>query len=183
MIRFSSVLRVARTARAPPRRTAGARGSPGTAPSAPTRRRRTSSRCTARAPRAARRPGTAGRRTTGVAVTWSSQSIVSRFARACSYGSSGCSLRVAVAARAAPPARRGCSRSNASRRSSLEQARHDVDDARGVEHVHGRPAVLRRDLHRRVLPAGRRAADQQRQRRCRAAPSPARRTPSRRATA
>ena len=33
-----------RTARAPPRRTAGGRGSPGSGPSAPTRRRRTSSR-------------------------------------------------------------------------------------------------------------------------------------------
>ena len=39
----------------------------------------------------------------------------------------------------------------------------DVDDARRVEHVHGRLRVLRRDLHRRVLPAGRRAADEQRQ--------------------
>ena len=41
----------------------------------------------------------------------------------------------------------------------------------------------RRDLHRRVLPAGRRAADQQRERRAAAAPSPSRRAPSRRATA
>ena len=54
-----------RTARAPPRRTAGGRESPGSGPSAPTPRRRTSSRCTARGRRAARRRARAGRSNDG----------------------------------------------------------------------------------------------------------------------
>ena len=44
----------------------------------------------------------------------------------------------------------------------VEQARHDVHHARRVEDVHRRPAVLRRDLHGRVLPARRGAADEER---------------------
>ena len=46
---------------------------------------------------------------------------------------------------------------------AAEQIRDHVDRARRVEHVHDRAAVFRRDLHRRVLLARRRAADQQRQ--------------------
>ena len=46
----------------------------------------------------------------------------------------------------------------------VEQLGHDVDRARGVEHVHDRLAELRSDLHRRMLTARRRAADQQRDR-------------------
>ncbi len=51
------------------------------------------------------------------------------------------------------------------RRTALpaQQAGHDVDDARRIEHVHGRLLILWRDLHRRMLLARRRAADEQRQ--------------------
>ncbi len=44
----------------------------------------------------------------------------------------------------------------------IEQRRHHADRPRRVEHVHGAAAVVRRDLHRRVLRAGGGAADQQR---------------------
>ena len=171
-----------RTARAPRRRTADDRGSPGSGPSAPTPRRRTSSRCTARASSsgtsadapadettASRSPDRPSRSAAGWRAP--SRTSSSGFSRRVAY----CWRSVSCASRLAALERRP--------RSSLEQARHDVDRARRVEHVHRRPAVLRRDLHRRVLPAGRRAADEQRQRECRAAPSPSRRTPSRRATA
>ena len=43
-----------------------------------------------------------------------------------------------------------------------QQAGDHVDDPRRVEHVNGRRRVLGRDLHRGVLPAGRRAADEER---------------------
>ena len=45
----------------------------------------------------------------------------------------------------------------------IEQVGDDADDARGVENVHDRLRVRRRDPHRRVLARGRGAADQQRQ--------------------
>ena len=44
----------------------------------------------------------------------------------------------------------------------VEQARHHVDDPRGVGHVHRAPVVGGGDLHRGVLAAGRRPADQER---------------------
>ena len=170
--------------RAPPCRIAGDRGSPGSGPSAPTRQRRTSSRCS-------------GTR---------SASGTSASTRRPMNAGSGSGLRAPVDRRGGWPARPrmrqqrlrsrravlepqrllqpavGPARTPA-RRSSLIRLDDDVDHARRVEDVHGALAVLGRDLHRRVLPAGGRAADEQRQLRCRAAPSPARRTPSRRATA
>ena len=45
----------------------------------------------------------------------------------------------------------------------VDQPFDDADAARGVEHVDRRLLVGRRDLHGRVLGAGRGAADQQRQ--------------------
>ena len=105
-------------------------------------------------PRARReRRRAAGRRTRRAA----------RFARAASIDSSGLRSRSACWSR---------SRSCSSRFSVVEQlAPHgveqvgdDADDARRVEHVDDRLRVLRRDPHRGVLPRGRRAADQQRQR-------------------
>ena len=150
-----------------------ARGSPGSVPSAPTPRRRTSSRCTARAPRAARRRARGGRRTPASAIA--SVVPVDRQpvgAAPASYGSSGRSLRALCCSRSCLLQRRGWLRRTrrAARRSAGSTT--TSTDARRVEHVHRRSAVLRRDLHRRVLPAGRRAADEQRQRACRAAPSP-----------
>ena len=47
-------------------------------------------------------------------------------------------------------------------RSLVEQGRRDADDARRVDDVDDRLVVRGRDPHRRVLPRGRRAADQQR---------------------
>ena len=44
----------------------------------------------------------------------------------------------------------------------VDQAPHDADRLRGVENVHGRFVIRRRDAHRRVLRAGRRSADEQR---------------------
>ena len=44
----------------------------------------------------------------------------------------------------------------------IEEARHHVDHPRGIRHVHRAPVVGGRDLHRGVLAAGGRAADQQR---------------------
>ena len=70
-------------------------------------------------------------------------------------------------------------RSSASLLGSIEPL-DDADAARGVEHVDDRLVVGRRDLHGRVLGAGRRAADQQRQREALRAPSRWRRGPSRR---
>ena len=104
-----------------------------------------------------------GQGTTATAIWWSSQSICSRLARACSYDEQRLLAPRARTSRGFLPARRGSARSNAGL-ARAEQARHDVDRARRVEHVHDRPAVLRRDLHRRVLPARRRAADEQRHR-------------------
>ena len=46
---------------------------------------------------------------------------------------------------------------------AVEQIADDADDARRVEDVHGRLAVLGRDPHGRVLTRGRRAADEERQ--------------------
>ena len=65
-----------------------------------------------------------------------------------------------------------------------EQARDDADGAAGVGDVDGLAALVARvDLHRGVDAAGGGAADQQRDRRSRRAPSRRRRAPSRRATA
>ena len=68
------------------------------------------------------------------------QSICSRLASAASYGSSGRSLARAVLLAQPLLLRRGSSRSNAGAPLVAQQARHDVDHARRVEHVHGRPA-------------------------------------------
>ena len=57
----------------------------------------------------------------------------------------------------------------------VEQVADHADDSRRVEDVHRRLAVLGRDADRRVLLRRRRAADQERQRRARAAPSRGRR--------
>ena len=73
--------------------------------------------------------------------------------------------------------------SNAGALRRIEQRRHHAHRARGVEHVHGRPCVLGRDLHGRVLRGWswrRRSAAAGRSP---AAPSRWRRAPSRRATA
>ena len=88
--------------------------------------------------------------------------------------------RVLLAQRLLRLAVRRVERRPARRSSRLDT---DVHRARRVEHVHDRSAVLRRDLHRRVLPARRRAADQQRQREAAPLHLLARRAPSRRATA
>ncbi len=117
----------------------------------------------------------------GVAGLQSSRAS-SDSARACAIVRIGRSLRPACCSRSFAWAAR-LAASNAGLLLAAQQARDHVDHARRVGHVHGRLRVLRRDLHRRVLRARRRAADQQRQRHAGAAASPTRRTPSRRATA
>ncbi len=86
------------------------------------------------------------------------------------------------AARAAWPAVRGWpARSAAARWDSAGSTRRRPR-ATHRAHARSRPLIFRGDLHRRVLPARRRAADEQRRAEIRGAPSPSPRTPSRRAT-
>ena len=99
----------------------------------------------------------------GEAMTCSSQSYFSRFARACSMVRSGFSLRPAYFCARRSPASRGW-RDRTPSALVAEQARDDVHGTRRVEHVDDGPAVLVRDLHRGVLRTGRRAADEQRHR-------------------
>ena len=68
----------------------------------------------------------------------SSNATGSRFARAAASGSSGAPLLARRAARAAAPARRGCSTSSSPRAVGVEQVGHHADDPGRVEHVHGR---------------------------------------------
>ena len=78
------------------------------------------------------------------------------------------SRRTARAASSAPHARPPRTRSRAADSAGSRRRRPRAS----VEHVDDRLRVLRRDLHRRVLPAGGGAADEQRHLRCRGAPSP-----------
>ena len=145
-----------RRARAP----RAARGSPGTCPSAPTRGRRTASRCTARSSRASARRR-ASPVNDGVGRSSNATRVPVRARRL--DREQRLAARARRAARAAAPAARGSRRRASRARSRVEQARDDADDARGVEHVHRRLRVLGRDPHRGVLLRRRRAADQQRQ--------------------
>ena len=79
------------------------RGSPGTCPSAPTRRRRTASRCTRAASRATARRSAAP---VNAGVARSSNATRSRFARASSIGSSGLRSRSACCSRSSSCAAR-----------------------------------------------------------------------------
>ena len=63
------------------------------------------------------------------------------------------------AACAAPRSRRGAAATNGGLALVAQQAGGHRHGAAGVEHVHHRLAVVRRDLDRRVRPAGGRAAD------------------------
>ena len=98
----------------------------------------------------------------GAARSSSCQSIGVRFARASRAAAAACAPS-RRAARAGAPGRRGSRRRAATRRSPSSRSRDDADDARRVEHVHRRLAVLGRDPHGGVLLRGRRAADQERQ--------------------
>ena len=121
-----------RRARARPRRTPGDRGSPESGPSAPTRRRRTSSRCTARARRAARRRATRRPRNArrGDRVGRPSRSSAGWRAPS-SYVSSGCSRRVACCSRSSAciAAVRRVERRRAARRSSRLDTTSTARDA------------------------------------------------------
>ena len=151
-------LRRARTGRARRRRAAGDRGLPGSGLSAPTRRRRTSSRCTARARRDRRRPARPGERGTAWARNSKRRPIASCV---------GIGERRPVAPRAVLLAQRRLFDAirlvEPGRCSSLIR----LDTTSTTREASGTcttgRSIFRRNLHGRVLPARRRAADEQRQ--------------------
>ena len=98
----------------------------------------------------------------GTARSSACHSIGVRRVRASRSGSNGLRPFSACSARSRSWSAR-FSASSLARRSPSRRSADDPDDARGVEDVHRRLPVLRRDAYRGVLPRGRRASDEERE--------------------